>query len=166
MGKAKAVGSNDVNPDHQWILDKCRQLHQNKSHDYATDQNVFSNFEYAEQVARPFKGVHKVFATLMGIKMARLSVLLEGKIPKNESLIDSFADNTNYSAIWGSFFMKGAKRGKGKGRKVLARAKRVVTKNVRRRQRERTARAYLALSKGIERSIKRTRISRYTGGVR
>ena len=117
MGRKKVVGSNDVtgrstsrNPDFIKILDDCKRLHEIKSHDYAADDNVFSNFEYAAKVAEPFNGVHKVFATLMGVKMARLSELLKGKIPKNESVYDSDVDRTNYSAIWGSYTMKEMRR--------------------------------------------------------
>lgn len=107
MGKGKNLVRNDVrNPDHKFILEECARLHELKSHDYASEDNVFFNFEYATRVAEPFNGVHKTFATLMGVKMARLAELLKGKVPKNEAKQDSFIDNTNYSAIWGSYSMQ------------------------------------------------------------
>lgn len=95
------------NPIHSEILDKCRELHEKKSHDYAQDDNPFSNFEYAAKVAEPFTDpVDKVFATLIGVKLARLAELRKGKEPKNESIEDTCIDFVNYAAIWGSRVIK------------------------------------------------------------
>lgn len=91
------------NPIHSEILDKCKELHEKKSHDYAQDDNPFSNFEYAAKVADIFTDpVDKVFATLIGVKLARLAELRKGKEPKNESIEDTCIDFVNYAAIWGS----------------------------------------------------------------
>lgn len=98
------------NPHHSAILKEIEELHEKKSHDYAEDSNVFSNFEYAEKVAAPFYGIHKVFATLVGIKLARLAELIPSdkrevnKIPNNESINDTFLDLVNYNAIWASYY--------------------------------------------------------------
>lgn len=89
------------NPIHQEVLDRCRQLHDLKSHDYAQEDNVYSNFEYAAQVAAPFTDpVDKVFAMMIGVKLARLAELRKGKVPKNEPIEDSFVDLTNYAALF------------------------------------------------------------------
>jgi len=88
------------NPEFHELLDKMKQTHDAKSHDYADDSNVFSNFEYAANVAEVT--VDQVFLVLIGVKIARLQQLLKGKEPKNESLNDTFLDLTNYCAIWSS----------------------------------------------------------------
>lgn len=93
------------NPEFLKLLEQMKEIHDKKSHDYASDNNVFSNFEYAERVAAPFTGVHKVFATMVGIKLARLGELLSGKEPRNESIFDSFLDFCTYAAIWASYYM-------------------------------------------------------------
>lgn len=96
------------NPIHSEILDKCKELHEKKSHDYAQDDNPFSNFEYAAKVAEPFTDpVDKVFVTMLAVKLARLAELRKGKEPKNESIEDTCIDFVNYAAIWGSRVIKG-----------------------------------------------------------
>ena len=50
--------------------------------------------------------VDKVFATMLGIKLARMAELLNGKIPNNESLSDSFLDHEVYSVIWHAWFLE------------------------------------------------------------
>jgi hypothetical protein len=94
------------NPHYLKLIEKIKSVHESKSHDYAKDTNVFSNFEFAAKVAEIFTDpVDKVFATLIGIKLARLAELRSGKKPKNEPLMDTLEDQTNYSAIWGSKIM-------------------------------------------------------------
>lgn len=95
------------NPHYLKLIEKIKQIHEAKSHDYAKESNVFSNFEYAAKIAEVFTdSVDKVFATLIGIKLARLAELRSGKKPKNEPLLDTMEDMTNYSAIWASHVMK------------------------------------------------------------
>lgn len=108
------------NPEFTELLKRMQETHDKKSHDYAQDSNVFSNFEYAAKVSEPFKDpVDRVFATMIGIKLARLAELLNGKTPKNESVEDTFLDGPNYFAIWGSMHMKRMKElGVEKGSKA------------------------------------------------
>lgn len=95
------------NPAYVVLIHKMLETHEIKSYDYADDNNPFSNFEFAAQIAKGFNDeVDKVFVTLIGIKLARLQQLLNGKSPKNESIDDTFLDQTNYSAIWASYRMK------------------------------------------------------------
>ena len=69
-----------------------------KAHDYAEDDNVFSNFEFAAQVA----GVktEQVFAVLLGVKVARLGQLIgNNKKPNFESIDDTLLDTMNYAGL-------------------------------------------------------------------
>ncbi len=69
-----------------------------KAHDYAEDDNVFSNFEFAAQVA----GVttEQTFAVLLGVKVARLGQLIgNDKAPNFESIGDTLLDTMNYAGL-------------------------------------------------------------------
>jgi hypothetical protein len=93
------------NPRFHALLEDMSRVHDEKSHDYARDDNPYSNFEYAALVAAVFTDpVDRTFATQLGIKLARIAELTSaGKPPKNESLTDSFLDLANYAAIWASY---------------------------------------------------------------
>lgn len=85
--------------------DALRQMedtHDAKSYDYAKIENRYSNFEFAAAIADEFPdGPDHVFATMLGIKLARLAELLsEGKTPKHESIEDTFLDLSNYAVLW------------------------------------------------------------------
>lgn len=98
---------NPGNPHYTKLIEKIQKVHETKSHDYAQDDNVFSNFEYAAAVSEIFKDpVDKVFVTMIAIKLARMAELRNGKSPKNESILDTGEDGTNYFAIWVSRIMK------------------------------------------------------------
>lgn len=91
------------NPTYTALLREMEALHEKKNHDYATDGNPYSNFEYAAQVSAGFTDpVDRVFATLIGVKLARLQELTKGKVPNNESINDTYLDLANYAAIWAS----------------------------------------------------------------
>lgn len=81
---------------------RMREVHDAKSYDYAQEGNRYSNFETAAHLASQFPdGPDKVFATLMGVKLARLSELLTTqKTPKHESIEDTFLDLCNYGVLW------------------------------------------------------------------
>lgn len=84
-------------------FDALKELHIKKNEDYTGKSiNPFFNFAVAEQVASLFGDDRdKVFATMVGIKLGRISALLNsGKPPNNESLLDSFDDLIVYAAIW------------------------------------------------------------------
>jgi len=92
------------NPDFVVILDKMREIHDKKSQDYAKDDNVYSNFEFAALVSDIFTDpVDRVFATMIAIKLARLAELGKGKSPKNESVEDSHLDLATYCTIWAAY---------------------------------------------------------------
>ena len=75
-----------------------QHLHSAKSHDYAQDENAFSNFE--EAAASAGVPVDTVFAVLMGIKQARLKELqMAHKEPLHEALNDTQVDLALYAVL-------------------------------------------------------------------
>jgi hypothetical protein len=91
-------------PKFEMLLDEMRQLHESKNSDYAQSENPFSNFEEAAAVAEGFTGVDAVFASLIGVKLARLRELTRsGKKPNNESIADTRRDLAMYSTLWAAY---------------------------------------------------------------
>ena len=89
------------NPVFDALLAEMRDLHRLKNADYARSGSPFSNFEQAAQVAAGFTGEDAVFATLIGVKLARLRELLSaGKTPNNESIDDTRKDLAMYATLW------------------------------------------------------------------
>ena len=82
------------------ILEKMRKVHEKKNHDYAKDENTFSNFTFAADLASNFNdNMDKTFVTLIGIKLARL-IALQNKEAVNESVDDTYQDLTIYCSLW------------------------------------------------------------------
>lgn len=93
-----------MNKTHKDLLDEIVALHEKKAKDYAHSGDPYANFKAAAEVAAGFSGVDAVFATLIGVKLARIRELtMPGRVPNNESLDDSFIDLTNYCAIWTAY---------------------------------------------------------------
>lgn len=89
------------------ILSRIQAIHDRKNADYAQEGNPFSNFQRAAMLAEWFDTKNnKVFATLLGIKLARLAELLNGKEAKNESVDDSFLDLCTYCVIWMAMYQE------------------------------------------------------------
>jgi hypothetical protein len=90
------------NPRFARALRRMEETHDAKSHDYATTTNPYANFDFAQTLAARFGEPHdQVFATMVGIKLARLGELLgNGKTPKHESIDDTFLDLANYVVLW------------------------------------------------------------------
>lgn len=93
------------NPKFDKILEIMRSLHKKKNSDYAKSDNPYSNFEFAAKIAAGFSDpVDKVFATMIGIKLARLMELTQpGRVAQNEPVNDTFLDLANYATIWTSY---------------------------------------------------------------
>lgn len=92
------------NPRFHDLLTHMGELHNSKNADYASDGNPYSNFEEAAQVAEGFSGVDAVFATLIGVKLARLRELTRaGKQPNHEGIQDTRTDLAMYAALWASY---------------------------------------------------------------
>lgn len=88
------------------IVEKMKEIYNKKSHDYAKDNDPFSNFKFAAEIVKHYSNpIDQVFASIIAIKLARLSELLNGKEAKNESVNDSFIDLANYSALWGAYYL-------------------------------------------------------------
>lgn len=88
----------------QDLLKRMDGVHVAKSHDYASEDGPFSNFERAAIIASWFNTpIDQVFATLIGVKIARLAELCNGKTPKNESIDDNGLDLANYAGLWQAF---------------------------------------------------------------
>ena len=86
------------------LLKEANAIHVKKSHDYAQDDNAYSNFERAAIIASWFDHpVHKSFAMMIGIKLARAAELLNGKTAKNESVDDTMLDNFVYAGLFASY---------------------------------------------------------------
>ena len=80
------------------------EIHDKKNSDYASDDNPYSNFEFAATYAQI--PVYKVYLVLEGIKTARIHELMKGKTVKNEPLSDTFLDKAVYSTIAASHLME------------------------------------------------------------
>lgn len=92
-----------ANPKFAALLEDMAALHARKNHDYAKDDNPYSNFEEAATFAGC--SVDTVFQVLLGIKFARLRELLaSGKTAQNESVQDTRIDATMYAALWASYY--------------------------------------------------------------
>jgi hypothetical protein len=93
-----------TNPQFAFILKEMARICDSKSHDYAKSDNPYSNFEFAGELGAMFNSpVDVAFATLIGVKLARLAELKKGKTPNNESVQDTHIDLANYAAIWASY---------------------------------------------------------------
>lgn len=91
-------------PEFYKLLEDMAAIHNKKSHDYAMESNPFSNFERAGLIASWFTHpVEIAFAALIGVKLARLAELSNGKTPNNESVADTQLDLATYAALWGAW---------------------------------------------------------------
>jgi hypothetical protein len=99
------MNSNSYNPDFDALLDDMRALHARKGHDYARNDNPYSNFE--EAAAESGVDVDTVFKVMVGIKNARIRELeRSGKTPANEALLDSYMDRLMYCALQLSYMRR------------------------------------------------------------
>lgn len=85
------------------LLNTMADLHEKKSHDYASNDNPFGNYEFAGTLGSLFKHspLDLGFVTRIGEKLYRLSNL-EGsdKAPKNESIEDTELDICVIIVLW------------------------------------------------------------------
>lgn len=94
------------NPKFNALVETLRELHDRKVADYAHSGNPYSNFESAADLVAGFSNpIDQVFATLIGVKLARLKELTRpGRTPQNESVQDTRRDLANYALIWASYY--------------------------------------------------------------
>jgi len=90
---------------------KLIKLHEKKNDDYAGEQGPFFNFDFARNLAALFTNARdKVYAVIIGVKIARLVVLLNrGGKASNESVEDTFDDLIVYATIWKSDYVRSKK---------------------------------------------------------
>lgn len=101
------------NPAFNALLERMRVMHAKKNHDYAKDDNPYSNFEFAGQLGLMFAHTGRpadvAFAVLLGVKLARRAELTDlgnGKVAQNESVEDTEFDQAMYDALWASYRMR------------------------------------------------------------
>jgi len=89
------------------LLEQMRTIHDSKRKDYA-GEDPLENFKRATIIASWFTNERdKTYATLLGIKLARLANLLSNnQAPNNESVEDTFTDGANYLLIWATGVVK------------------------------------------------------------
>lgn len=90
-------------PEFHKLLEEMGNLHDEKSHDYASDSNPFGNYQFAGQLGQLF--AHSAsdlgFVTRIGEKLFRLANLeSSGKSPKNESVADTERDLCVIMTLW------------------------------------------------------------------
>lgn len=86
------------------LIGKMQEIHVKKNKDYSGDNDAFFNFDFTAKLVAYYKSpIDQVFVSLIGIKLARLSVLLDGNASvNNEPIEDSFLDAANYMTLWGA----------------------------------------------------------------
>lgn len=84
------------NPKFHALLEEIAKLHDAKNHDYSTDADPLSNLRACEAFGVP---AHVGVCVRLTDKWSRITELVGGKNPKNESLRDSLIDNAVYSLL-------------------------------------------------------------------
>jgi len=85
------------------FLAEMAETHDAKSHDYASDDKPFANYEFAGNMAIMFShnAIDAGFSGRLAEKLYRLYVLeSSGKIPKNESISDTERDIAVIATLW------------------------------------------------------------------
>ena len=88
-----------------YVFKEAYALVEGKASDYAEDDNVYSNFEFAASAAGIT--VEQSFLNLIGVKVARLQQLIgNDKTPNNESIDDTLLDLMNYAGLLKAYRQK------------------------------------------------------------
>lgn len=96
--KTKKHGS----PTFYTLLDKMSELHNMKSHDYASNEDPYGNYHFAGALSKIFKNPDDAgFLGRIGEKIYRLANLENsGKVPKNERVEDTEDDLCVIMTLW------------------------------------------------------------------
>ncbi len=84
----------------------CEKTLVGKAHDYAQDNDCFSNFKFIAEICKV--PVEKTFLMFLAVKIARLSELI-GKVAKNESKEDTLMDLANYACLYNVYLKEQGK---------------------------------------------------------
>lgn len=84
------------------LLNEAAELHNKKSHDYASDENPYGNYEFAGKLSKLFQNPDDAgFVGRMGEKLYRLANLENnGKAPLNENVADTEIDLVVIMTLW------------------------------------------------------------------
>lgn len=87
------------------LQERARSILTARSHDYAHDDDLFSNFRFSggildEAIRAGVRGADLSFLCLICTKLARLIELCGGKEPKSEAIADTALDLSNYALLW------------------------------------------------------------------
>lgn len=103
IGKSAQVNTRLGSPRFYKLLEEMADTHDRKSHDYASNDKPYANYEFAGWLCNLFKHseLDMGFISRIGEKLYRLSNL-EGKglNPKNESIEDTERDLCVIMALW------------------------------------------------------------------
>ena len=103
MSDTKPTQDMHGSPEFYRLLGLAAELHNKKSHDYATNDNPFGNYTFAGQMALMFKhsALDAGFFGRMSEKIYRLANLeSSGKTAKNESVSDTELDLVVIVCLW------------------------------------------------------------------
>jgi hypothetical protein len=99
----EVVDKRHGSPEFYKILEEMAELHNRKSHDYASDNNPFGNYIFSGQVGQLFahSPTDLGFVTRLFEKVYRLANLEgSGRTAKNESIDDTERDLCVIMALW------------------------------------------------------------------
>jgi hypothetical protein len=91
-----------VNNTFHELLGRASQLHDRKSHDYASDDDRYGNYHFAGKLAKLFENYEDSgFVGRLGEKLYRLANLdNNGKVPLNETVEDTELDLIVIMVLW------------------------------------------------------------------
>jgi hypothetical protein len=89
-------------PEFYQLLGKMQDLHDRKSHDYASNSSPFANYHFAGMLGQLFSNPDDAgFVGRIGEKLYRLANLENSsKLPKNESIEDTELDICVIVTLW------------------------------------------------------------------
>lgn len=97
----------------QGLLKQTEKILKAKSHDYSSENNLFSAFQFVGLILNwaidaGVCGTPLVFLTFISAKLARLiEIFGSGKVPKNETVTDTCIDGANYFLLLAGYLLSG-----------------------------------------------------------
>lgn len=89
-------------PEFYQLIEQMAEIHNKKSHDYASNNSPFANYQFAGKLSQLFKNPDDAgFIGRIGEKLYRLANLENnGKQPSNEAIEDTEVDICVIIALW------------------------------------------------------------------